>query len=83
MYSSIIINWKKKILFNIFLSDVKSRVQFQYYIKSRFRFQTEGNLRWNTLALYQSLPIRRLTRMGGHARKRRRRLPGDNTSRGA
>lgn len=44
--------------------------------------QAEGDLRRDALALHQSLSVRGLAGMGGHAREHQRRVPSDDTSRG-
>lgn len=44
--------------------------------------QAEGDLRRDALALHQSLSVRGLAGMGGHAREHQRRVPSDDTGRG-
>lgn len=43
--------------------------------------QAKGDLRGDPPTLHQSLSVRRLARMGGHAREHRRCLPSDDQGR--
>lgn len=57
-------------------------VAWRYLMSGLRGVQAEGDLRRDALALHQSLSVRGLAGMGGHAREHQRRVPSDDTCRG-